>query len=88
MRTTIDVPDELMTEVKIEAARRRQKLNQLIPELLEAGLGALRGNPAGDHLPKTDMKAWLARMQSIGAEVERLSVDERSVVEIVLQDRR
>lgn len=39
MRTTLDLPDALMREVKIRAAQRDQKLKEVVEELLRLGLG-------------------------------------------------
>lgn len=38
MKTTIDLPDQLMTEVKILAAREQRKLGDLVAELVRTGL--------------------------------------------------
>ncbi len=38
MKTALDLPDDLMLEIKIEAARRRTKLKDLIAELLRSAL--------------------------------------------------
>ena len=40
MRTTLDLPDELVTEIKILAAQERSSLKDLIAELLRNGLKA------------------------------------------------
>jgi plasmid stability protein len=40
MRTTLDLPDELATEIKIMAAQERLTLKELIRELLRNGLKA------------------------------------------------
>jgi len=38
MKTTLVFPDDLMTEVKIEAVRQHKKLKDFVPELVTAGL--------------------------------------------------
>lgn len=38
MKTALDLPDDLVREIKIEAARRGVKLKDLMAELLKAGL--------------------------------------------------
>ena len=38
MRTTLDLPDELVTEIKILAAQERSTLKELIGDLLRSGL--------------------------------------------------
>ena len=45
MRTTLDLQDELLTEIKILAAQERMTLKELIGELLRAGI-RLRQQPA------------------------------------------
>lgn len=39
MRTTLDLPDALMREVKIRAAQQDRKLKDLVEELIRVGLG-------------------------------------------------
>lgn len=39
MKTTLDLPDELMTAVKIRAARENRKLKDVISEALRRDLG-------------------------------------------------
>lgn len=38
MKTTVELPDQLMTEVKVLAAREQRKLGELMAELVRAGL--------------------------------------------------
>jgi plasmid stability protein len=40
MKTTLDLPDELMREIKVRAAREDRKLKDLVTELLRKGLAA------------------------------------------------
>ena len=40
MKTTLDLPDELMREIKVRAAREDRKLKDLVAELLRCGLAA------------------------------------------------
>ncbi|MCL4838395.1 MAG: hypothetical protein KJ058_10585 [Thermoanaerobaculia bacterium] len=65
MKTTIELPDELVTEIKIEAARRRLKLKELVPELVRAGLRATREPAPGD---RAAAEQWLAEWVRMGAE--------------------
>jgi plasmid stability protein len=55
MRTTLNLPDELMRAVKILAAQQNRTLQEMITELLRRGLAAPR--PQGEHrvvLPLVD----------------------------------
>jgi plasmid stability protein len=40
MKTTLDLPDQLMREIKVRAAREDRKLKDLVAELLRCGLAA------------------------------------------------
>jgi plasmid stability protein len=40
VKTTIELPDELMREIKVRAAREDRKLKDLVAELLRRGLAA------------------------------------------------
>ena len=40
MKTTLDLPDELMREVKIRAVHEQKKLKDAIAELLRRGIAA------------------------------------------------
>jgi len=42
MKTTLDLPDELMREVKIRAVHEQKKLKDTIAELLRKGIAAGR----------------------------------------------
>ena len=50
MKTTLDLPDKLMREVKIRAVHEHKKLKDVIAELLQTALGA--GKPRRPKLPK------------------------------------
>ena len=38
MKTTLELPDDLMREIRVKAAREDRKLKDVIPELLRRGL--------------------------------------------------
>ena len=46
MKTTLDLPDELMREVKIRAIHERKKLKDTIADLLRKGIAASQTRPA------------------------------------------
>ena len=50
MKTTLELPDELMREVKIRAVHERKKLKDIIAELLRKGIAASR--PSRTKIPK------------------------------------
>jgi plasmid stability protein len=45
MKTTLDLPDELMRTVKIRAVREDKKLKDMVAELLRRGLSESPGSP-------------------------------------------
>jgi hypothetical protein len=50
MKTTLDLPDKLMRDVKIRAVHEQKKLKDVIAELLQTALGT--GKPRQPKLPK------------------------------------
>ena len=50
MKTTLDLPDELMREIKIRAVHEHKKLKHAIAELLQKGMAA--DTPRRGKLPK------------------------------------
>ncbi|MDQ2918837.1 MAG: hypothetical protein M3R10_03025 [Verrucomicrobiota bacterium] len=50
MKTTLDIPDELMREVKIRAVHEQKKLKDTIAELIRRGMAA--GGARGQKIPK------------------------------------
>jgi hypothetical protein len=89
MKTTVEFPDELMEQVKIEAAKRRKKLKELVPELVRAGLDAQRRDRAVQNpMTAEEAAAWVERLRRIGLQAESHSQDPRTLVEILNDDRR
>jgi hypothetical protein len=52
MKTTLEIPDELMRRVKMRAVQRNQKLKDTVAALLEAGIVATSDDAPLAHLPK------------------------------------
>lgn len=52
MKTTLEMPDELMQRIKLHAVRRNQKLKDAIAQLLEAGIAAEPQKPLRNRPPK------------------------------------
>ena len=51
MKTTLELPDELMRRVKTRAVQRNQKLKDAFAQLLEAGMAAEPAGRSGNELP-------------------------------------
>jgi hypothetical protein len=84
MKTTIDLPDELIVEIKIEAARQKKKLKELVPELVRAGLSARRTSaaPEGQAMAK-----WLDEWVALGEAATRGLPPQPTASEILSEDR-
>jgi hypothetical protein len=52
VKTTLEIPDELMWRVKMHAVQRNQKLKDTVATLLEAGIVAASDDALLTHLPK------------------------------------
>ena len=52
MKTTLELPDELMRRVKLRAVHRNQKLKDAITQLLEAGMAACADANKAPSVPK------------------------------------
>lgn len=61
MKTTLDLPDELIRAVKLKAVRDGRKLKDAIAELLRMGLAATGTRPAARGLRKRKIKGPIIR---------------------------
>lgn len=52
MKTTVELPDELMCRVKMRAVQRNQKLKDALAQLLEAGIAASPEALAAPRAPR------------------------------------
>ena len=85
MKTTIELPDELVTEIKIEAARQRKKLKELVPELVRAGLRARR---VPESANRDAAERWLNAWVKLGEGATKNLPPSPSASEILAEDRR
>lgn len=88
MKTTIILPDELMTEVKIMAARERRKLGEMMTELVQAGIESRdRRKPGDESARRRAARAWLAKWERLSDELSAALPAGGSIVEEMLRDR-
>jgi hypothetical protein len=52
VKTTLEMPDDLMRRIKMRAVQRNQKLKDAIAQLLEAGIAAMRDEQPPARAPK------------------------------------
>lgn len=52
MKTTLELPDDLMRRVKMRAVQRNQKLKDVVAQLLEAGIATAPGAEPPAQPPK------------------------------------
>jgi hypothetical protein len=89
MKTTMVLPDNLLTEIKVEAAHQHRKLNDLVPELLRVGLASQRSGKAGLS-PTADLRRaekWLMAWEELGADIATRSSEAPSSVSLLERDR-
>jgi len=84
MKTTLDLPDDLMREVKVRAAREDRKLKEFIPELLQKGL---ESRNASADTPKPTMKEWMDEWFELGRQIQKASPHGPSMVEDIWESR-
>ncbi len=65
MKTTIEIPDELMRRVKMRAVQRNQKLKDTVATLLEAGIATASDEMPLARLPKP-VRLKTRRLMTIG----------------------
>lgn len=70
-KTTLELPDALMRQVKLRAVRRQQKLKDVIAQLLELGMAAAPEGEGARRAPKPVRLKGRARldMQAIEAAI-------------------
>lgn len=88
MKTTVEMSDALLTELKVIAAREDRKLREVMEEVVSLGLQARRASPARKAAARAEAEAWVSRWRDLGRRIEEHSVDPRSCVDILLDDRR
>jgi len=67
MKTTLELPDELMRRVKIRAAEKNQKLKDTFIEIIQSGLVPPR--PPGGHRPLKLRGGFLPTTEDIEAAI-------------------
>jgi hypothetical protein len=84
MKTTIELPDELLTEVKVEAARQKKKLKELFAELVRSGLRAQRRPGPAE---RRAMRRWIDGWVELGEAATAGLAPEPTASEILAADR-
>lgn len=81
MKTTLDLPDELMRAIKVRAAVTDRKLKNVIAEAIALGLRAvvadeMQSAPAvGPDVPNAGTGVTSARPKTQGAAISRAALD-------------
>jgi hypothetical protein len=88
MKTTVEMSDSLLTELKVIAAREHRRLRDVMEEVVTLGLRARNQAPASDAESRASAEEWLREWQELGQQIETVSVDPRSCVDVLLDDRR
>jgi hypothetical protein len=88
MKTTVELADHLMTELKVIAAREHRRLRDVMEEVVALGLQTRKQGASSREDAREDAERWLSAWQELGRAVEEHAVDDRSCVEILMEDRR
>jgi hypothetical protein len=81
MKTTLDLPDDLMRAIKIRAVKENRKLKDAIAELLRRGMARESGKPGG---VRRRVKLPLVRCAHEARSGEEMTPDR--VAEALLED--
>jgi len=88
MKTTVELPDRLLTDMKVIAAREHRRLRDVMAEVVDLGLRARRQAPDNRAAAHAQAEVWLQEWQALGWRIEGASVDPRSCVDILMEERR
>jgi len=87
MKVTVEIPDALYRQVKVRAAQEGRTVRDVTVELYEQWLAA--GVTQTEAERRAAAEAWLAGWEQMWQEINALPVvDPRSMVQIVLDERR
>ena len=82
------LPDKLMTEVKVLAARERRKLGEMMTDLVQAGIESRTRREPGDHSARRRAsQAWLAKWERLSDELNAALPVGGSIVEEMIRGR-
>src|SRR5438874_1368872 len=85
MKTTLELPDSLIREIKIRAVNRRQKLKDAVEELLRRGLAAAEPDPTSTGpVVSRDKKTGLPLIECRHAATPATEMTPDRVAEILL----
>jgi len=88
MKTTLILPDDLMTEVKVLAARERRKLGEVMTELVQAGIESRARQRPGNAAARQKAREWLERWERLSLDLSSaLPAAGGSIVEEMIRDR-
>jgi hypothetical protein len=86
MKTIIELPEQLLTEVKSLAAREQRKVDDLIAELVRAGIES-RPHPVDPAQLQASAEQWVLDWVKSGEEMLRNAPPGPTATEILATDR-
>ena len=90
MKTTLELPDELISRLESAAVRENREVSEVAREALARGLSDApmpAHTPPGAEQRRRAMAEWLGGWQELGAQIRAKSVDSSSMVDILRSDR-
>lgn len=88
MKTTIDIPRELVQSAKIQAVRQGTSLKEMVIRGLRAQIKGDVAAVARRPSRKSDAASYLANIDAITTEIQAKSVTKKSLIEILHEGRR
>lgn len=85
MKTTLELPDMLVKQVKLRALRDGRKLKDTVADLLRKGLDAEAGTVAATTLIKRDKKTGLPRIECRHAATPAEEMTPERVAELLIE---
>jgi Arc/MetJ-type ribon-helix-helix transcriptional regulator len=88
MKTTLDLPAELVATLETTATREHRNISEVAREAIQLGLGQRRSTGATRLEDSRDgAEIWLRDWQELGARIGAKAVNPRPLVEILAEDR-
>lgn len=88
MKTTIDIPKELVQSAKIQAVRNGTSLKEMVIRGLREQVNRQGAITPKRTRKKEDVQAFLANIDAIASEIEAKSVTKKTLTELLHEGRR
>lgn len=88
MKTTIDIPKELLQSAKIHAVRNGTSLKEMVIRGLNAQVKSRATGQGKNKRHNKDLDAYFAEIEAIADDIEASSITNKSLMELLQEGRR